>query len=113
MNNKFFVTVVLVLSIVLQSFVASASSTESHSVDIEHIQTEHNHVDDINMNDIPEGGHDISDCHHCGHCSSSHLPWISAKSISNHTTFKSVQTISYQKLLSEDVFDVVFRPPIS
>ena len=42
------------MSIVLQSFFAVATSTESHQVDIVHIQSEHDHADDFQLNQLSD-----------------------------------------------------------
>lgn len=113
--NKFFVSILLVISVVLQSFVAIAASVETHQVDIQHIQTKHNHHDDIaqknNLNTVD--GHDVSDCHHCGHCSGSHLSWILVKLTSSHVQLISQKPIPLQIVLPPLVLETAFRPPIS
>ncbi len=53
MNLNVVLKMLLVVSIVLQSLTAVASSTsENHQIDIEHLQTQHDHADDRNaLND--------------------------------------------------------------
>lgn len=82
--------------IALQSVSAIASASKTHQIDIEHLQTEHVHAEHRNAEHrnaeqantkqyssatqlYDEDGHDIKDCHHCGHCSGSHLSWYISK----------------------------------
>ena len=71
--------ILLVVSIVLQSLTAVVSATpENHQIDIEHLQIQHDHADDRNVSNdnVGDEQHNEKDCHHCGHCSGSHLSWI-------------------------------------
>ena len=63
------VSLLIVLSIVLQSFVAVADSDQNHQLDVQHIQTQHSHELDHNtlFDDTSDSEHNIKDCHHCGH----------------------------------------------
>lgn len=103
------------ISIVLQSFVSIAAPIENHQVDIEHIQTEHNHVDDqqlLQKSDSNEG-HDISDCHHCNHCNGSHLSWMNVKHTSNNSESSSLNAFRYVTVIPKDIFEISFKPPIA
>jgi len=103
------------MSIVLQSFSAIAAPNNAHQLDIQHIQTEHDHRDDLqlnNMADIDEE-HNISDCHHCGHCTGTHLSWILVKTAIVLDSLNYVQFTPYQKTFYNDVFEDSFRPPRS
>lgn len=115
MNNQFLINILLLLSIVLQSFVAIGSPTENHTIDIEHLKTTHHHSDDLTINNITDDAeqHDISDCHHCGHCSGTHLSLILVKYITNHTKLTSALAIPHQSTFPEDILETSFRPPIS
>lgn len=79
-----FLNFILVIAIVLQSFVAIAKSQETHELDVQHIQTEHSHQSDRQMVDnelSTDNGHNIKDCHHCGHCHGFHSHWLVQKQI--------------------------------
>ncbi len=107
----------LVVSIVLQSLTAIASATsENHQVDFEHLQTQHNHQDDQNhFNDKDTDEHDINDCHHCDHCSGSHLSWFSVITLNAniHAKIQSANNPPYQFIHTKAFLDPILRPPIS
>jgi hypothetical protein len=72
------------LTIVFQAMVAVADSMDMHVYDPQHAQTEHKHSDDNLLQPVLGGEnisnpteHDVTDCHHCGHCSGTHLNWLS------------------------------------
>jgi hypothetical protein len=106
----------LIVSIVLQSITAVASATsQSHQIDIEHLQTQHDHSDDLSNNaeEIGEDDHDIKDCHHCGHCSGSHLSWILISNSNSATKLYNNNLIPYQFDQTKEFLDAILRPPIS
>lgn len=108
--------IILVLSIVLQSISSIASATsENHQIDVEHLQTQHDHKDDrdiLNENADDEP-HDIKDCHHCGHCSGSHLSWILISNSNSATKLYNNNLIPYQFGQTKEFLDAILRPPIS
>ena len=106
----------LVISIVLQSLSSAASTTSSnHQVDIEHLQTQHEHKSDVKAFDgnVDEAGHNIDDCHHCGHCSTSHLSWIFFTHTASKPNTYSLERIPYQSTQTKEYLDTIRRPPIS
>ena len=105
----------LVVSIVLQSLTAVASATyDSYQIDIEHLQTQHDHNNDLaGLNDQADGEHDIKDCHHCGHCSGSHLSWILTTHLSASAKIQSTNNLPYQFIHTKAFLDPILRPPIS
>lgn len=106
----------LVISIVLQSLSSVASSTSAdHKIDLEHLQTQHEHKSDVKSFDgnVDEEGHDIDDCHHCGHCSGSHLSWISVTHINSTHTLYNLNKIPYLFDQTKEYLDAIQRPPIS
>jgi len=113
--NKFFVSILIVISIVLQSFASIGAPIENHQVDIEHIQTEHHHADDqqlLQKSDSNED-HDISDCHHCNHCNSSHLSWMYIKHTSSNSVLASRNVYQYVTVKPQNIFETSFKPPIA
>ena len=117
MNFSFALRILLVLSIVLQSISSIASDTsENHQIDIEHLQTQHDHADDRNaLNDnADDDEHNEKDCHHCGHCSGSHLSWILVSN--SNTTSKLLNIFNktpYQVAQTNTYLEAILRPPIS
>lgn len=106
----------LIISIVLQSFTAVASATtDAHQVDFQHLQTVHDHADDIQLvkQDKAPGEHDIKDCHHCGHCSGSHLSWVLVKNM--EMSFNALHAKAPLFMIEQPIsfLDAIFRPPIS
>lgn len=115
LGNKFVVSIIIVISIVLQSLFAVAAPTESHQVDIEHIQSEHDHADDLRLNQTSDSinEHDTADCHHCDHCSGSHFSWMLVKTLSNYSASPVPNLIPYQNVLPQEIFETSFKPPIA
>lgn len=116
LNFSFALRIILVLSIVLQSFSAIASVTsEDHQVDIEHLQIQHDHADDRNIlkESADKEPHDIKDCHHCGHCSGSHLSWILVSNLNSTAKLHFINRFSAQVDQTKDYQDSILRPPKS
>ncbi len=106
----------LVFAIVLQSLTAVVSATnENHQIDVEHIQIKHDHdTDNTDSGRIVDAeGHEVNDCHHCGHCSGSHLSWILVKGISNFHELPTVNNTPYYVIQSKEFSEAILRPPIS
>ena len=109
-------SLLLVLSIALQSFVAVADSDENHQIDTQHIQTEHSHEADNDgfSDDSSEDEHSIKDCHHCGHCQGSHTQWFTSEK--NHLTtpvFLTINQYFYSNHLDKSFIEELIRPPIA
>ncbi|MBD1583776.1 DUF2946 domain-containing protein [Pseudoalteromonas sp. S16_S37] len=83
MNFKTLLSLFITLAIALQSVGAMAASTQIHQIDIEHLQIEHVHDQQVSTltEQYDQSGHNVKDCHHCGHCSGSHLSWFVSKPI--------------------------------
>ena len=116
MNFTVVFKLLLVISIVLQSLptVASTVSTD-HQIDIEHLQTQHQHANDVKTanGDVDEAGHNIDDCHHCGHCSTSHLSWIFSTYITSAAKTFVMDKTPYQLPQIKEYLDSIQRPPIA
>jgi len=110
------ISLLIVLSIALQSFVAVANSNDNHQIDSQHLQTEHSHdVDKVEIyNESSDDDHNINDCHHCGHCQGSHSSWFVTTS-SNNSTLKSLMLDQYfyHVHLDKSVIEELIRPPIA
>jgi len=110
------ISLTIVLSIALQSFVAVADSDKSHQVDATHLQTEHSHdADNVNASEhSTESEHSIEDCHHCGHCQGSHTQWLTSKKTLQLTP-KHLFPGEYLYLthLEKSFIEELIRPPIA
>ena len=116
MNLNVVLKMLLVVSIVLQSLTAVVSATsENHQIDIEHLQTQHDHDDDRNvLNDnTDDEQHDVKDCHHCGHCSGSHLSWILVSNSNVDGKLNIINKTPYQFDQTKAFLEAIHRPPIS
>ncbi|RHW77780.1 hypothetical protein [Colwellia sp. RSH04] len=116
MFSKVALIVLLVVSIVLQSLTAVASAiNENHQIDVEHIQVKHDHnLDRSEAGRLVDAqGHDVNDCHHCGHCSGSHLTWILIKDIPNLHELPTANEFPYDFIQYKEFFEAILRPPIS
>ena len=100
----------------LQSLITVASATsQSHQIDIEHLQTQHDHNNDSTAfnNNSDDDEHDVNDCHHCGHCSGSHFSWILISHINSITKPFNINNTPYKFDQSKEFLDAILRPPIS
>ncbi|WP_111978741.1 hypothetical protein [Algibacillus agarilyticus] len=115
MNLNVVLKMLLVISIVLQSLTAVASATsESHQIDIEHLQTQHDHANDrSNSNDSASEQHNEKDCHHCGHCSGSHLSTILVNDSNSFDKLIVVNKTPYQVEQTNSFLEAILRPPIA
>jgi hypothetical protein len=110
------ISLLIVLSIALQSFVAVANSNDNHQIDSQHLQTEHSHdVDKVEIyNESSDNDHNINDCHHCGHCQGSHTPWLLTLSNNNSTLkYLVLNQYFYHAHLDKSVIEELIRPPIA
>jgi len=114
--KNYAISVLLVFSIALQSFFAVANSSENHQIDSQHIQVEHSHdTDSVELfGESTDDGHDIKDCHHCGHCQGSHTPWFT----SENTHLKTPELLTfnhylYTSHLDKHFIEELIRPPIA
>ena len=126
--KKIWLSLLIVLSIALQSFVAVADSNKSHQVDAQHLQTEHSHSTDNHTDSHAENSadnhaladttgeseHHIEDCHHCGHCQGSHSQWLTAKK-AQQLTAKFLVSNQYFYLIQQNksFIEELIRPPIA
>ncbi|WP_138587671.1 DUF2946 domain-containing protein [Pseudoalteromonas ruthenica] len=106
-------SILLPLVIVLQSLAASADPTPAHQIDSEHLQSVHSHQqhDDLQPQ-ASDNLHDTADCHHCGHCSGSHLTWGSMPApcfANDHVDFALPD---WRHRAVGEVIYPTFRPPI-
>ena len=107
----------LMLSVLCQSLLAVAQSMDLHTFDAEHVQTPHDHSQDTKPSGeqhvADDSGHNVADCHHCGHCSGTHLNWLSGNWVTPTASF----TDSLAPQLTADNLPLrvreFLRPPIS
>ncbi|MGZ9896916.1 hypothetical protein [Shewanella gaetbuli] len=116
MNYSVAVKMLLVVVIVLQSLTAFASATpQNHAIDIEHLQTQHDHQSDTTIADISANSqdHDINDCHHCGHCNGHHLTWILVDTVDDTAQLFTRSISAYQQHHTQQFLNTILRPPIA
>lgn len=105
--------IALMLLIATQSAFANATSTPPHQIDSTHLQASHSHTNDaLNINTDTQSTHDISDCHHCGHCSGSHVNWFMAAHLSVLPPYGAHTLPATPKLAKRSFIEPNFRPPI-
>lgn len=115
LNSTAVIKWLIILSILFQSVNAFASvTTSTHQVDIEHLQAQHEHQSDFMiLDDNTESNHDIKDCHHCGHCSGSHLSYILDGNAFSASKLFIDNNIPYQQAQITEFIDAILRPPTS
>ena len=120
MRSRWFV-ILIVFSIVLQSFNAVAIAEPEHRLEPQHLTQLHDHAVDqetlfaFDVDGDPQSDHhSIDDCHHCGHCQGSHAQWQS-----DRLTGPSVSALDnlcqfyYDAQFVAGAIDEVNRPPIT
>lgn len=114
-DSKVALRILLILSIVLQSFIAVSATVDTHQLDVEHMQTTHDHAEDgQNQSDSTEiDNHNIDDCHHCGHCSGSHLSWVVCKTFNSNINLIGKQQFHRLDFFPVGIATSIYRPPIS
>ncbi len=113
MNTNIALKILLIISIVLQSFVAVSASMESHQLDVEHLQTIHDHDTDHSPQLDKDNEHDIEDCHHCGHCSGNHTSWILVKTFTPNLSLNHSHNFKKLTLMPLGISTRLYRPPIA
>jgi len=106
----------LIFSIVLQSFIAVSASFDTHQLDVAHLQTEHDHATDIGSKlsaDKNIDEHNVNDCHHCGHCSGSHISWVSGKTVNAELSLFSLHSFQLSHAVPYRTLSSIYRPPIT
>lgn len=105
----------LIVAIVFQSFGAIASVSDNHQTNAQHLQTEHSHADDKSHSSGADKSeqHDIDDCHHCGHCSGSHLTWVNVDLCANQVMPLAQERYSHKNLRLSQFIEASLRPPIA
>ena len=106
------IKILLIAVIFLQSFMSVANSSVPHQLDIEHLQTVHDHsADNHTSSSNLDDDHDINDCHHCGHCSGNHSTWILLKVSSTNLLVKEQGNFNKFALSPINIPDSLYRPP--
>lgn len=100
--------------IALQSLFAVLANTEVHQVDVQHLQTVHDHANDnvTHVDTANTDGHEVNDCHHCGHCNGGHTVWLVVKGLQNLSAFHRPHYL----MLNSTPFSLsssIYRPPIA
>jgi hypothetical protein len=102
------------MSILFQSFSGNAESIDEHQVNLEHLQTAHSHVNENIQQNTNADGHNIQDCHHCGHCSGAHnMAWVFVKISYQITNLNIFERSPYLVKTPSEFIDTTLRPPIS
>ncbi|PAY00069.1 hypothetical protein CKO50_17495 [Pseudoalteromonas sp. HM-SA03] len=76
MNKLVLIFVMFLLAV--QSVSVFASEASFHQIEVSHLQHTHDHAEDVQAD---SSGHHTKDCHHCGHCSGTHLNLVILKSL--------------------------------
>ncbi|WP_158678268.1 DUF2946 domain-containing protein [Pseudoalteromonas sp. T1lg23B] len=123
MNLRIVICIIITLVIALQSVGTVASASQTHQIDIEHLQTEHVHAEHIHAEHhdakqyptvtelYDQDGHNIKDCHHCGHCSGSHLSWYVSKLVNQLPIVLALNDYSQTHSHTIHRHEPQFKPP--
>ncbi|WP_133471314.1 hypothetical protein [Paraglaciecola marina] len=111
MNTNVAIKMLLIILIVLQSVVAVSATLETHQLDVEHLQSVHDHKADHLVQSDQE--HDLDDCHHCGHCSGNHTNWIMATVFLLNLSLNHSQNFDKLTLSTLGISSKLYRPPIA
>jgi len=102
--------------VAFQSIAAMADSNTVHQITESHLQTEHDHhLDTKNtVNSASEAdGHHIKDCHHCGHCSGTHISWVNSSISPSLDEGLTTHNFNWIKHQSKGYYAPLLRPPIA
>jgi hypothetical protein len=110
LNTNVALKILIIISIVLQSIVAVTATLETHQLDVEHLQTIHDHQTDHSDNDKE---HDVDDCHHCGHCSGNHISWILVEAFAPSLSLNHSHNFNKVTLRPLGISNRLYRPPIA
>lgn len=97
-----------------------SSAQDAHQLDIEHIQIEHNHLSDDSANPLNHetnagnstgADHNVSDCHHCGHCHGSHTNWVTPDNESLLPVSQQLAVFTYLNAPKLGHYNGLYRPP--
>jgi len=114
--NQFWLGVLLVVAIVLQSFSAVANVEPEHRMESQHLSSQHDHQaeDSELFQSETESEHSIKDCHHCGHCQGAHAQWEFVKKANQaSTSFFIANQFDYLEQFVPMLVDEFNRPPIA
>ncbi|MCF2849847.1 hypothetical protein NH514_15265 [Pseudoalteromonas sp. ACER1] len=111
MNTNVLLKILLIISIVFQSFVAVSATLETHQLDVEHLQTIHDHEAEHSPQLDSDKEHDIEDCHHCGHCSGNHTSWILVKAFLPSLPLNHSHDFNKIIFLPLGISTRLYRPP--
>ncbi|PCK31359.1 hypothetical protein [Pseudoalteromonas piscicida] len=104
------VMIILMLLVSVQSVSLFASESNFHQVEVSHLQHSHDHAEDVSAE---PNGHHTKDCHHCGHCSGTHLNLVILKSL---TPFKVLGHSEIYRQAQDRIrtfIEQAHRPPIA
>ncbi|WP_416304949.1 hypothetical protein [Neptunicella sp. SCSIO 80796] len=116
--NKYWLNYVLLLMIAVQSMFAVASQQQPHQIDINHLKVEHSHQSDKlsvlkERGDALSAGHNIEDCHHCGHCHGSHsVSWVNSVFRFSLDDREQNKLLDVEPAYLPTFTDNLLRPPI-
>ncbi len=86
---------------------------ETHQLDVEHLQTIHDHQTDHAPQLENDKEHDMDDCHHCGHCNGNHSSWILVKAFAANLSLHHSNNFNKLTLLPLGISNRLYRPPIA
>ncbi|MCV2883671.1 hypothetical protein OE749_03015 [Aestuariibacter sp. AA17] len=122
-SKQAFTWFMVMISIVIQSLSFAVSSESLHQYDPTHAKLSHDHQHDRILTeavDIPNqeksrsiDGHDPADCHHCGHCTGTHMSWVTETSELHYHDAVSLLDVPYSSVIPHNFISAPYRPPIA
>ncbi|RRS07966.1 hypothetical protein EAG18_14305 [Pseudoalteromonas sp. J010] len=103
------IMLILVLLVSVQSVNLFASEASLHQIEIAHLQQPHDHAEDASMENKE---HHTQDCHHCGHCSGTHLTIVIVKSPIALSVYTHSEAYSQAPAKVRTFVEQTHRPPI-
>lgn len=116
LTQRIFVLITLIISIVLQSFMISADSTELHELTVDHGSQEAHHVHMGYVTSFTTFDVDADhkqDCHHNGHSSSAQFSWEFNHNHASTNQFDNINSFSIKDFALKDIVENRLRPPIA
>lgn len=104
-----------------------ANSLDFHATDPQHLLEVHQHSDDYsvdgleqkpyrfvkkttNPKNITDSHHNPTDCHHCGHCSGTHIQWIVQHALQSNRLALQTHQFYYLRTTNDVPVNQLLRP---
>ena len=111
MTTNFALKLLLIISIVLQSFTAVSATVEFHQLSEDHVHISHDIKYESSASIDNEREHDLGDCHEFGHCSGNHTSWILVRASFQNLSLDNSHIHDNFTFQPTRISNILYRPP--